>query len=301
MQSPYTDPTLSLRAKGFLAFCLEVGRVPTVPELETGLLEGRDAIRAIKQELIDRGYIRKEKFRVKGRIRTEYYLTGAGITGDGFSGPLSICTTKDLKTNSYIINGITNVIPLIGAQAPQESKGEEMSWPGMDESEVTPTRRRVVIDDDDSGAVGKINDPAKNRSRKRRRTVKVNMFPEAKRLNIPEEDWGTSELVAEFYSLLREKAFGVPDQVNAKSLASWINKHVGDGVERLSILKGIRMFFADPRNFHDVGIGTSIMERFMAYYRTVHGIVSRVEEKSYVDDEVLAHQEKMLKLLGGQK
>lgn len=301
MQSPFTDPTLSLRAKGFLAFCLEVGRVPTVPELETGLLEGRDAIRAIKQELLDRGYIRKEKFRVKGRIRTEYYLTGAGITGDGFtgdgfSGPLSNCTTKDLTTNSYIINGITNVIPLIGAQAPQEEKGDDMGWPHLD-PEVKPSRGR---EEEEVGVIGKINDPAKNRAKKKRKATKIEMYPESKRLNIPEEDWGTSELVAEFYSLLRERAPGVPDQVNGKSLASWINKHVGDGVTRLSILKGMRMFFADLRNFHDVGIGRSVMERFMAYYRTVHGIVSRTEEKTYVDDEVLAHQEKMLKLLGGK-
>ena len=185
MQSPFTDPTLSLRARGFLAFCIEVGRVPTVPELETALLEGRDTIRGIKQELIDRGYIRKEKFRVKGRIRTEYYLTDACITGDGFtrdgiSGPLSNCTTKDLKTNSYIINGITNVIPLIGAQAPQEEKGVSMTWPGLGDPEVNPSRR-PRIDDDDSGAVGKIHDPAKNRAKKKRRVTKIEMYPQAKR------------------------------------------------------------------------------------------------------------------------
>jgi hypothetical protein len=298
MQSPFTDPTLSLRARGLLALCLSVGRVPTEDELNTAIPEGRDAIRNAKRELVSAGYLIKEKFRIKGQFRTEYYLNQAWFTVDGFSGPLYNCATV-ANSSSYIINGITNVIPLIGAQAPQGSEGEYMSWPGLDEPEATPSRR-PRIDDDDSGAVGKIIDPAKNRAKKKRRTTKVEMFPEAKRLNIPEEDWGTQELVAEFYMLLRDKASGVPDQVNAKTLASWINKHVGDGVTRLAILKAMRMFFADPRNFHDLGIGKSVMERFMAYYRTVHGIVSRTQERSYVDDDVLAHQEKMLKLLGGE-
>lgn len=298
MESPFTDPTLSLRARGLLALCVSVGRVPSEDELNTAIPEGRDAIRKAKNELVSAGYLIKEKFRIKGQFRTEYYLNQAWFSVDGFSGPLSNCTTKDLKTNSYIINGITNVIPLIGAQAPQEVKGTTMTWPGLD-PEVNPSRR-PRIDDDDSGSVGKIYDPAKNRAKKRRRVTKVEMFPESKRLNIPEEDWGTNELVAEFYSLLRDKAPDVPDQVNAKTIASWINKHVGEGVTRLSILKGMRMFFADPRNFHDVGIGRPVMERFMAYYRTVHGIVSRTEVTSYTDDDLLAHQEKMLKLLGGE-
>lgn len=298
MQSPFTDPTLSLRARGLFATFVSLGRVPTEAELTTGVPEGRDAIRSAKKELVAAGYLTQHKFRVNGKFRTEYYLNQDWFTVDGISGPLSNWTTRDLDSYSYSSNGITNVIPLLGAQAPQEEKGTLMTWPGMD-PEVSPSRR-PKIDDDDSGAVGKIFDPAKNRANKKRKVTKIEMFPEGKRLNMPEENWGTKEIVAEFYSLLRDKAPGVPDQVNGKTLAMWINKTVGEGVTRVSILKGIRMFFDDPRNFHDVGIGKTIMHRFMAYYRTVHGIVSRTESTVYMDDELLAHQEKMLKLLEGK-
>jgi hypothetical protein len=60
------------------------------------------------------------------------------------------------------------------------------------------------------------------------------------------------------------------------------------------------MFFEDPRNLNDVGVGQPLWRKFMAYYPTVYGLVSTTQKVVYSDDEFLAHQEKMLKLLGGE-
>lgn len=61
----------------------------------------------------------------------------------------------------------------------------------------------------------------------------------------------------------------------------------------------MRMFFADPRSLHDAGIGKPLWQRFFAYYPTIHGIVSRPSSDEEAVDYA-AHEEKMLRLLGGE-
>jgi hypothetical protein len=57
------------------------------------------------------------------------------------------------------------------------------------------------------------------------------------------------------------------------------------------------MFFEDPRSLNDAGTGIPIWRRFVARYQVLEG--KAIEEKP--DYEVnKAHQEKMLKLLGGK-
>jgi hypothetical protein len=60
------------------------------------------------------------------------------------------------------------------------------------------------------------------------------------------------------------------------------------------------VFFADPRLLNDAGIGQPIWRRFIAFYPTIHGITSRVAETDFVDEDALANQERMLKLLEGK-
>jgi hypothetical protein len=56
------------------------------------------------------------------------------------------------------------------------------------------------------------------------------------------------------------------------------------------------MFFDDPRNLNGAGTGIPLWRKFIGKYQMLEG---RVEEKQ--DYEVnKAHQEKMLKLLGGK-
>ena len=173
-----------------------------------------------------------------------------------------------------------------------------MAWPGLGEDTTPekPKRKMVLETDDDSGAIGKVSSLKVGGARQKK--TKVEMIAK-NRINTPEENWSTNDLCAEFYDLLIAVNSSAPNQMSGKHLATWINKRVGEGVERIFILKGMRMFFADPRQFHDIGIGLPVYQRFMRYYGTVHGVVSRVAESTALDEDTLEHQKKLLKLLEG--
>lgn len=169
-----------------------------------------------------------------------------------------------------------------------------MAWPTFEDSTDPKSKKKVLDTDDDSGAVGKVSPLKVGGARPKKTKVQA----EARnRVNIPEEDWTTGDLVAEFYDLYMEIHNGAPNQVNGQHLITWINKRVGEGVQRVHILKGIRMFFGDARVTADPGVGLPMYQRFMSYYGTIHGLVSRVDEPIALDEDTLAHQEKMLKLL----
>jgi hypothetical protein len=59
------------------------------------------------------------------------------------------------------------------------------------------------------------------------------------------------------------------------------------------------MFFADPRNLHEVGNGRALWQRFFAYYPTIQATV-KAEKVEYSTDKFKSHQEKMMRLLEGQ-
>ena len=149
------------------------------------------------------------------------------------------------------------------------------------------------------GAVGKVEDRQAKLKAKYKTTSFEAVPASMRRYERPEEGWTTDDLIAEFYDRVRDHTEGIPAQVNGKSLITWINKMVGEGVSRQSILKGIRMFFDDQRNLVDVGIGLPVWRRFIAYFPTVVGLTS-AKEVEYLDENISAHQEKMLKLLGGK-
>jgi len=297
----WDDKRFSLRAKAIYNIYIQYGRVLSADELVSQLKEGRDAIQTAINELKAYNYIRVTRRQINGQYisHLKFVESQALETRTGNSGHLYI---DSLQANS-LSNSIdidTNVSISIGA-APLEKKESEMAWPGFEEEVVTPKKNlRAKLDsDDDSGAVGKVVDKAALRRLKYKKTTFESTPRSAKRHDLPEEEWASPELVGEFYDLMREKATGAPNQVNGSDLGSWINKQKGSGTEYVSILKAIRMFFADPRNLHDVGTGPSLMHRFMAYYGTVWGIVTKDVKSKYEDDELLASQERMLKLLEG--
>ena len=176
-----------------------------------------------------------------------------------------------------------------------------MGW-DLDGEQPKPKKRfRIDAEDDSSGAVGKVED--KKALRQAKYGAKdLESDPLQNRSNKPEADWSTKDLVAEFGALLnRSQARDVPMQLNTQHLSIWINKMVGEGVTRQQMLLAIRMFFEDPRNLNDAGVGVQIWRRFIAYYPTAHGLVTREElPASYVDEEFKTQQDKMLRLLGGK-
>jgi hypothetical protein len=169
-----------------------------------------------------------------------------------------------------------------------------MAWPTFEDNTAPKSKVKSLDTDDDSGAIGKVSSLKVGGARPKKTKVEQ----EARnRINVPEEDWTTGDIVAEFYDLYMQIHNGAPNQVNGKHLITWINKRVGEGVQRIDILTGVRRFFDDPRAIADPGTGLPIYQRFMKYYGSVHGIVSRVDEPIGLDEDTLAHQEKMLKLL----
>ena len=298
MKSPYSDPNLSLRARGLFAYYVEVGRVLSADEMSASVPEGRDAIRNAMAELKLQGYIKAVRHQDNsGQWRTNLKFTDNGLSGVLYMdrGIVTNTNTSDMSTRVKNIDTVTNVTVSIEA-APQTEKGIEMGWDMFEDSTPPKSKKKVLDTEDDSGAIGKVNTLKVGGARRKKTRVEV----EARnRINIPEEDWATGDLVAEFYDLYIATCggSGAVNQISGKQLATWINKRVGEGVERIHILKGMRMFFGDTRVISDPGFGLPMYQRFMKYYGMIHGMVSRVDEPITLDEDTLAHQEKMLKLL----
>jgi hypothetical protein len=298
MKSPYSDPNLSLRARGLFAYYVEVGRVLSAEEMSASVPEGRDAIRNAMAELKLHRYIKA----VRHQDNSGQWRTNLKFTDDGLSGVLYMdrgivtnTNTSDMSTRVKSIDTVTNVTVSIEA-APRTEKGIEMGWDMFEDSTPPKSKKKVLDTEDDSGAIGKVNTLKVGGARRKKTKVEV----EARnRINVPEEDWATGDLVAEFYDLYIATCggSGAVNQISGKQLATWINKRVGEGVERIHILKGMRMFFGDTRVISDPGFGLPMYQRFMKYYGMIHGMVSRVDEPIGLDEDMLAHQEKMLKLL----
>jgi hypothetical protein len=298
MKSPYSDPNLSLRARGLFAYYVEVGRVLSAEEMSASVPEGRDAIRNAMAELKLHRYIKA----VRHQDNSGQWRTNLKFTDDGLSGVLYMdrgivtnTNTSDMSTSDTGIDTVTNVTVSIGA-APQTEKGIEMGWSMFEDSTDPKSKKKVLDTEDDSGAIGKVNTLKVGGARPKKTKVEL---AARNRVNIAEEDWTTGDLVAEFYDLYMDTCGGkaAPNQINGQHLITWINKRVGEGVQRIYILKGIRMFFGDARVIADPGVGLPMYQRFMSYYGTIHGLVSRVDEPTGLDEDTLAHQEKMLKLL----
>ena len=301
MRSYLDDPRLSVRAKGLYGLYLHYGRVLSARDMcdRPDVPEGRDAIQTALNELKIAGYIKavrqhngRGKFYIYLKF-TDEKLNMPFMTEDGFSGDIYIDSNTAITTStSSNIDTVTNVTVSIGAQAPLE-KGEEMGW-NLDGEETSPKR---FVEEEPAGVVGKVDD---RQARLNAKYKPTKVEDKAKhRRDIPEENWGTNELVAEFYELSRTAAPTTPGQGNNKYMATWINKQVSSGTDRYAILKAIRMFFADSRLTRNPGVGKPFYQRFFAYYPTVHGLVVNTEEVEYEDEEFLEHQAKMLKLLEG--
>jgi hypothetical protein len=304
MLRPIVNPKLSLRARSLFYYFVEKGRVISADELRSTkeFTEGRDALQSAINELKDLKYVKSVRVQNNGQWIARLKFTKEAeklfSTVPAFSGHLYIdnyiaTSTSDISTRANIVNN-PNGLLTIGA-APQE--GEEMSW-NLDGEEETPKAKRGA-EESVAGAVGKIEDRQSRLNAKYKKPVKAQRDSKD-RLNTPEELWSTTDLIAEFYDLVEKAAPNTSSQVNNKYLATWINKQVGEGTQRYEILKAMRMFFSDPRNLNDLGIGKPLWQRFFSYYPTIQGIVKKPAQPTYSTDKFKAHQEKMMRLLEGE-
>jgi hypothetical protein len=307
MQSPYSNPYLSMRARGLFSYYAELGRVVAADELSAVMPEGRDAIQGAINELKRSQYIMTTREWNGTKWFSAMKFTEAAKKllnlNNGFSGLLYIDsdTTTSTSTSNKPIVELLRSSTISRTASSKSEGGPEMGW-DLDGEQPAPKKRfRIDAEDDSSGAVGKVED--KKALRQAKYGAKdLDSDPMRNRSHKPESEWATKDLVAEFASLLNKSdARDVPMQINTQQLAIWINKMVSEGVTRQQMLLAIRMFFEDPRNLNDAGVGVQIWRRFIAYYPTAHGLVTREElPASYVDEEFKAQQDKMLRLLGGK-
>jgi hypothetical protein len=290
---------------------VEKGRVISADELRSTkeFPEGRDALQSAINELKDLKYVKSVRVQNNGQWIARLKFTDEAkkllSTDNGFSGHLYIdnytaTSTSDITTRANIVKD-TNVSLTIGAAPLKE---EEMGW-NLDGEDVEPESRsqarRMALQkgEDIAGAVGKLEDRQARLNAKYKKPVKAQR-DSRDRVNTPEELWSTTDLIAEFYDLVEKAAPNTSSQVNGKYLATWINKQVGEGTQRYELLKAMRMFFSDPRNLNDVGVGKPLWQRFFAYYPTIQGVVKKPEQPTYSTDKFKAHQEKMMRLLEGE-
>ena len=314
MQSAISNPMLSAKARGIFAYYVELGRVVSADELSASFPEGRDALQAGINELKTFGYVLTTREQVKGKWNSYMKFTESArkmlSTDNGFSGLLYIDTnsrtTTNTNTNDNSIYKDTNVsLYISGDKLPREEQ-VEMPW-NLDGEEKTEAelkreaKTKAALEQiEETFGVGKIKNSSDKQAMRNAKYKKVEEDSSLNhRRNKLEADWNTKDLLSEFSALFySSSAKDLTMQINARSLAIWVNQKVGMGVTRQEILKSIRMFFGDPRNLNDAGIGEPIWRRFIAFFQTVEGLVTKTEEKVvYVDEAFLAQQDKMLKLL----
>ena len=305
MLKPIINPKLSLRARSLFYYFAEKGRVFSADDLKKSeeFSEGRDVLQAAINELKDLRYIKSVRLQNNGQWIARLKFTEEAkkllSTVPSFSGHLYIdnyitTSTSDISTSTNIVNNPNGLLTM-GAQAPL--KENEMSW-NLDGDEEAPKAKRGE-EEPATGTIGKIEDRQARLNAKYKKPVKAQRSSRD-RINTPEELWSNNDLLAEFYDLVEKAAPNTSQQVNGKYLSTWINKEVGEGTQRYEILKAMRMFFADPRNLHDAGVGKPLWQRFFAYYPTIQGIVKAPDQPIYSTDKFIAHQEKMMRLLEGE-
>ena len=166
MQSPYSNPYLSMRARGLFSYYAELGRVVAADELSAVMPEGRDAIQGAINELKRSQYIMTTREWNGTKWFSAMKFTEAAKKllnlNNGFSGLLYI--DSDTTTNTSTSTSNKPIVELlrsstISRTASSKSEGgPEMGW-DLDGEQPAPKKRfRIDAEDDSSGAVGKVED-----------------------------------------------------------------------------------------------------------------------------------------------
>ena len=313
MKSAFTNPVLSARAKGIYAYYCEIGKPVSADQMSIVMPEGRDALQSGINELKKAGYIKTTReYNGTKWISVMNFTNEAKkskVVNPGFSGLLynCNCSTIELHDSSIELYGI---VELLRSSTIEKNSffPEEETMPWNIDGEETPegefhsksVMRRVKImrEEEPTGGVGKVVDKVAIRNKKYKPAY---VEPAVHRSSVPESQWSTGQVVQEFEDMFKNSSAGhLTTQMNRVELIKWVNMKVKQGVTRPQVLSAMRMFFEDPRNLNNAGIGVPIWRRFLAFYQSVEGLVTREETKVFMTEKDLAHQDKMMKLLGGE-
>lgn len=302
-----TDNRLSFRAKGLMLTYQSLGEVPSASKMSKIASEGRDAIRTAMSELEQYGYIETVRYQTAyGHWQVLHRFTEAWISACGFPGHLYSCTASKLNSDiaiAVIPNGITSIASGDLKEYSEEDGVEELEhvMASVKATRQHNAEKRAAkrAPKEEDYAVGQLPDDMKARRQEKYTKNKIVISkPTDDRHERADSEWTTSDIVAEFASLISKTCPGVTHQLNTKSLAAWINQQYGTHqVPRESILKAVRLFFNDPRMIRDAGIGLPLWRRFLAFWPTVQGMCK--VSTDVTDDYSTDHTDKMLKLLEG--
>lgn len=291
LEAALADTRLSARALGILLICVRThhGEVPAATDLARQVKEGRDAIRAGLRELREHGYITTIGYQSSSgqwsttstvvptpediaRPRTENPPAGDS-TEDGFSGPLQYTDNND---QSLVLIGSKE--PLTGfltTPGPSARREKIMGY------EWFP---RMSSDDPDEG-LGLKTETSEQKAERRRETlgasgarrsggVVIKPAATSARYGKDLSRWSMDDMVAEFTALASDLVEDRAGQVNASALKRRLREY-GKKSSTAALAQGIRDFFADPRNLHDVGTGSPLWLRFSNWYPTVQSRLER--------------------------
>lgn len=293
------DPTLSSKAIGLLFRILEQlgGRVPSADELAGMTGEGRRSILAGMAELRERGYV----VTVTYPDANGYFRTTSSIVPDGVYGLVEPARTGVRFQHSLLLDSGSTQEPLvahsdIGVLTPngvstqtdltvrQHLTPEEIVDPrdlfGPASSEGEPTGFRL----DDAP------DPALLRRLKYGSRPGFSTKPTraSRRHDKPPGSWSLHEIAVEFVAQVHQHCPERFGQVNQGALRRHLSIWLSEGADRAVLVRGIRAFFADERNYRGAGDAHPLWLRFVAWMPRQQ---ERLRQDALAPDDYLARSE----------
>lgn len=255
------DRSLSSKAVGILVRILESlnGQVPSASELATMTRDGRESMLSGLRELRDAGYLVTVTVRdVHGHYRTvtsvvpdgTYALepTGVGFPDSQYSSTALVGTAQSLRHEAI---GLLNTTCL-EVRRPGVVEGAE----DMDPKEIFGPGAPV---DDPPGY--RLEQPPKARPP----AITSRVTKASLRHGKPHDEWSVHDLGVEFVSLVHRHCPAAFGQVNQGALRRHLSAWLKEGASRAVLVRGIRGFFADERNYRGSGDGYPLWLRFVSW------------------------------------
>lgn len=281
------DTRLSYRAKGLLDSLVHMhrGSIPPVRELVAYSAEGREAIRRALGELIDLGYVVRQRYQTRsGHWGTttvlaptvaDFWASVGQRVADaqepvpmpknpyaGFLGTLPSTSGEVVSTYSSIDtspNGDVSIgTPLTGRPDPKEIYEVGYDFLPKTSTDGEPDGVGIRAESAD----------AKIARRNAKGKAPVKARPTDARGDKDVSRWNANDLTAEFASLAEQAAPGITGQVNYGALAGTFSRFRKDGVDNATLVYAVREFFADPARVAAAGRGIPMWRQFAAWFPT---------------------------------
>ena len=105
------------------------------------------------------------------------------------------------------------------------------------------------------------------------------------RFDKPPERWTSFDLVTEFNSRAHRAGAGeIPHQINTRNLGGALGRLIHSGSRPEVLAQCIELFFAAPRNMHDMGEGYPLWRRFLAQITSTYVRATKIVDQDTILD-----------------